>query len=309
MNGHEGAVSSTKVIWLMSFPNSGSSFTTKMVRALTNSPTATAYGEEHVNASTGLSVPLANEVKYQNGPFLSYTHNLNTPQRYVLTKTHCGGRCSRCKPINFVESKASFKQECLTARRSLPFSEEYEKTQYEENMVHKAIHMIRNPLDNVVFRFHLAKKISEKTDEKFNFTNDADGFQKWCNEWDHAFHKEEEEYLDKLLLQDLSDIPCHADFYRYVQWHNLAFSVIEEMSIPLHIFHFEDYEHDFNKTKNDILLFMEATEVPIKSKKQPVFIVGKTYEYFYTPKQKESIRNFVLEHSSQQTYQEMVRYF
>lgn len=308
VNG-QANVSLPKVIWLMSFPNSGSSFTTKMVRTLTNSPTATTYGEEHVDALSGFSIPLARGVEYQNGPFLSYTHNLNVPQQYVLTKTHCGGRCSRCKPINYVESNKSFKQACLTARRGIPLNETYEKNQYEESLVQKAIHIIRNPLDNIVSRFHLVKKLSKKKDETFNFTDDADGFQNWCYEWDQTFNKEEEEQIDEIFLQDLPEIPCHADFYRYVQWHNLAFDIIEEMSLPLHILYFEDFEEDFNRTKDEILQFMEAKEVSIESKRRPMFIPGKKYEHFYTPKQIKAIRKFVFEHGSQQTQYVMKKYF
>ena len=76
-----------KVVWLMSFPNSGSSFTTKLVRDITNQSTATNYGEEHVN-SMGISEVIEYGKEYENGPFLV----LNSEKRkffngkFVLTK-------------------------------------------------------------------------------------------------------------------------------------------------------------------------------------------------------------------------------
>lgn len=76
-----------KIIWLMSFPNSGNSFTTTMVRTFANISTATNYGEEHVNED-GLSEAITDEVDYENGPFLILNSKKKRLQngRFVLTK-------------------------------------------------------------------------------------------------------------------------------------------------------------------------------------------------------------------------------
>lgn len=76
-----------KLIWLMSFPNSGNSFTTQMIRILTNESTATNYGEEHVN-SFGFSETIEDGIEYKNGPFLVLTSNKRKlPNgKFILTK-------------------------------------------------------------------------------------------------------------------------------------------------------------------------------------------------------------------------------
>ncbi len=78
-----------KVIWLMSFPNSGNSFTTALVRSYTNSMTATNYGENHLNED-GVSQPIHSSKKYNNGPFIVSPTSLRetATSKYVLTKVH-----------------------------------------------------------------------------------------------------------------------------------------------------------------------------------------------------------------------------
>ena len=76
-----------KIIWLMSYPNSGNSFTTFLVRTYTNSITATNYGENHLNEN-GSSVPIYNGDQYQKGPFIALTPSSRKALvgKYVLTK-------------------------------------------------------------------------------------------------------------------------------------------------------------------------------------------------------------------------------
>lgn len=76
-----------KLIWLMSYPNSGNSFTTFLVRTYTNSITATNYGENHLNGR-GSSVPIYNGDQYQRGPFIVLTPSSGKSSvgKYVLTK-------------------------------------------------------------------------------------------------------------------------------------------------------------------------------------------------------------------------------
>ena len=72
------------IAWLMSFPNSGTSYTSAIVRATTGQRTASNYRQESA---------IVDEV-LPNGPFYSYCPECDENQRgYLLTKTHCGGTC------------------------------------------------------------------------------------------------------------------------------------------------------------------------------------------------------------------------
>jgi hypothetical protein len=75
------------VVWLMSFPNSGTSYTTDAVRELAITTTATNYG-------------LEGAMKGQESTPVFLVHvtpgrEINIP-KLLLTKTHCDGYCSSC---------------------------------------------------------------------------------------------------------------------------------------------------------------------------------------------------------------------
>lgn len=303
-----------KVVWLMSFPNSGNSFTTQMVRMHTNHFTATNYGEEHIGEN-GTSVPIHNHPMYARGPFLSESNTKSRAMgRLILTKTHCGGRCSRCGPETYMETLESFKTACLTARRGISSSTKngvlaFEKMQYHQDLVYGAIHIIRDPFDNIVSRFHLIQKVNKKQGKKNfenHFPNDALGFRKWCNYMDGQYLASEAKFLDNVTLDLLRNIPCHSDFYRYIQWHNLAFQVTDVMNIPAMIVHYEDYEHNFHETKDRILSFLDLKDV---SYRNVTFSSGKTYGHYFTADEKRGVLNLLYHLSSAQTQKEVMRYF
>ena len=58
------------------------------------------------------------------------------------------------------------------------------------------------------------------------------GFFRWC-----AFDDQDKKiigshFIDDALKERMERIPCHNDFYRLVQWHNLAFAMTRAMNIP-----------------------------------------------------------------------------
>ncbi|KAL7555686.1 hypothetical protein ACA910_015238 [Epithemia clementina (nom. ined.)] len=92
------------LVWLMSFPNSGTSFTMRMILRATNRSTATNYGIESqwnnlVNvpalgaSDNGIDAATSpNNVVLPTGPFLtraSLWQHLELPDSWFLTKTHC----------------------------------------------------------------------------------------------------------------------------------------------------------------------------------------------------------------------------
>ena len=80
------------IAWLMSFPNSGTSYTIRLVRTTTGKNTATNYGTRNLG-NDGTSVAVFRDSP--GGPYWSdpLTTNYAQPKRgYLLTKTHCGGK-------------------------------------------------------------------------------------------------------------------------------------------------------------------------------------------------------------------------
>ncbi|KAL7470287.1 hypothetical protein ACHAXS_010517, partial [Conticribra weissflogii] len=344
-----------KIAWLLSFPNSGTSYTTKLVRRITQTSTATNYGEEsqYLHPVTGGNVPVLKwspggpfwsspsssssvSSSSNSGRFVGYdgrsvSGGLSSP--LVLTKTHCTGRCVSCTAREYLTNLTEFYGGFQTGKRyhvtdgnyseyvvdwsSNPSAaaviddentttnhriiKKYEKrlevTNYNATkLVAKAIHLLRNPLDNIVARFHLARKRSRKKGESdfeeftSKYSNDREGFREWCRHLDtkeeylkverelfssdefshysgfgingvfkseniNGTHKDDYK-IGEIILRAMEGIPCHADFFRYVQWHNLAFRMISEMKIPELVLRYENYESNFNFTLHSILQFL-----------------------------------------------------
>merc|ERR1712130_70940 len=65
-----------------------------------------------------------------------------------------------------------------------------------------------------------------------NYQNDREGFRAWCRDTDSRFKEERKQYLKEAALKHLDKVPCHTEFYKYTQWHNLAFAVTAYLGIP-----------------------------------------------------------------------------
>ena len=214
-------VQSPRITWLMSYPNSGTSYTMHMVGKGGNRTTASNYGAEcDIANATGSNLPL-----YPNspdGPFVMSDHS-QLPSRYILTKTHCGGRCNECEPSKYIETDESFLIMC--GQGGLIHStnnDGWEKihVRYNPKLAKKAIHLIRNPFDNIVSNFHLEhheKKRKGRQNWIYTFPNDEFGFRNWCYDLDQRYHKEESELIPQQIVAMFHHVPCHAFFYRYAQ--------------------------------------------------------------------------------------------
>lgn len=340
---------------VMSFPNSGTSFTLDLVTAASNMSMATNYGweqagtgvadsnnyshNESINNSTapfGITVPIFPSDTPAKGPFWIQPLEKH-PRVAVLTKTHCGGYCHDCRPHKSVESPHSFMMHCamsevqrmktivrsmnttnntdLTASdgedEEVDFEEKVitEHHVYDYNDIDRAVHLFRDPMDNMVSRYHLGvHKVTKqnKTELIQRYTYDAAGFTNFC--WDKTyFHDEQSEsHVDQDVLQLIQDVPCHMDLFRYIQWHNLAFIVTDDyLNLPTHIVHYEDYNSNMEATLQSLLDFLElpntGAEYPFQS--------GKSYRYYFTDDQIARMRTATMMLASPLTWHYMERYF
>lgn len=298
--------SKPKLAWLMSFPNSGTSYTSKLIRTITNASTATNYGASTRDAY-GCSRPIASNLN-TTGPFWqsnTYDHLGGSGDgEYLLTKTHCGGYCNGCGPSLYFETAQSFAEACSTGKMSARCrfdneakSDKDEKrfvvVQYDGSaLVERAVHLLRNPFDNVS-RFHLkAKELDSRRNNKSNgdskdlmhFDYTKEGFREWCNHIDASFVEEESTltaFIKRKVL--LKKIPCHADFIRYLLWHHYAERTQANLMLPTLILHYEDYFSNFNETVAELMTFLNIERM----KNEPeLFESGKTYRDYFTRTEK-----------------------
>lgn len=291
-----------KVVWLMSFPNSGTSFTIHLTREASNTTTATNYGLEG-EIKDEPSVPVFNSSV--EGPYFELIPDrfTNLPPKYILTKTHCGGFCSDCHPRGYLESSRSFQIGCQSGKRGKMTDSglSTEFVTYNSSLVTKAIHILRHPLDNVVARFHLYYKREQAMNNK-DFTTrypyNSTGFNSWCADQDKTHDLSKYRWVDEPLTKKLNAVPCRQEFFRYLQWHNLAFETSRALSLPTLIMHYDDYSNEFDLALKRLLTFLE---LPSAGGVEP-FSHGKVYRDYYSPEQRAAVLDLIEEQATAETW-------
>lgn len=140
------------------------------------------------------------------------------------------------------------------------------------------------------------------------FPSSREGFRSFCRALDARFASEEEKsrLVDPKVLAIAKHVPCHGDFFRYVQWHNLAFITTEDfMAIPTYVLHYEKYSTRFNETVSDLLNFLHLEWKGHDTE----FIGGKAYADYYLPEERESVRVAMEELASHRTWENIRHYF
>ncbi|KAL9188554.1 hypothetical protein ACHAXT_006932 [Thalassiosira profunda] len=308
--------SSFPIAWLMSFPNSGTSYTSYLVRTVTGLRTATNYGTENLDAD-GMSVRVFEDS--DGGPFWSdplkpkYAFPQAGSKGYLLTKTHCGGRCDQCPPVKYIESHRIFARRCFEGYHiEKDASGEHREVlgSHNKDLVSRAVHLIRDPFDNVVSRFHLTYKHFVKrnyTDKLAAYPRSKEGFRSFCEDLGKRFRKEEEasKFYRGVLDNDVKKLPCHADFFRFLQWHNLAFATTWDLRIPTHVLHYENYTSNFAETKDELLRFLDQGDVH----EPPLFVTGKTYRDYFTEEEVQTVATMFSKLALEKTLEHTKHYF
>ena len=103
-----------QIAWLMSFPNSGTSYTLHLVHQVTNTSVGTNYEKEVKKDSSDIIAESVHSSSNKYfGPFVLQPH-LKKPSSYILTKTHCSGYCNDCPIEKYIVDRYQFAQGCAT---------------------------------------------------------------------------------------------------------------------------------------------------------------------------------------------------
>eukprot|EP00536_Pseudo-nitzschia_multiseries_P012581 jgi/Psemu1/298157/fgenesh1_pm.490_\ len=311
------------IAWLMSFPNSGTSFTMTMVARSTNKAFATNYGDEVIAPDEPNSLSIY--PRRPEGPFWpGMSGKMHTPrdlpEKYVITKTHCGSRCSDCGPDEYIETTEEFLRRCTLGHARLTPAKIRRKydVEYPSERVHRAIHLIRNPMHNLIARYHLEhrhKGYKNNTEWQEEHSNDSQGLHKWC---ESVANKYKDQDLQFFGSEDrIPRAPCHGEFYKWTQWHNLAHETIRMMrgevegtdfpvrDVPVLRVYYEDYNTKFNETAEGILDFLELEQVaPFRE-----FASRKDYGGYFSTQELTDIRDLVQSVATEATWRDVQHYF
>jgi len=280
---------SPRIAWLMSFPNSGTSYTMRNTVSLTNMSVATNYAEEVDDRVVPLRPDLA------DGPYILHPEMGISP--VVLTKTHCNPR----------HSIANFESGCRTASKI--FNGKQIKAHYPAWLVEKVVHLLRSPFDNIVARMHLGVRKQRKKglseDILRTFKETREGVRSWCDFLDHNFGGNVKSWVPPKDQYLLDRIPCYSDLLHYVRWHELAIQVYEQYQVPVHVLFYEDYTYKYNETISSLYDFLE---LPVVGRPQK-FTRGKTYKHLFDDNEIEAIAQLIRATATAKCWNILSRYF
>jgi hypothetical protein len=182
--------------------------------------------------------------------------------------------------------------------------------QYDFHNVEKAIHLLRDPFNNIVSNFHLDRNKKVKGNNTaflLEFPNNASGFKQWCRSIDKRHYEEEidSNFLPNFITTLYRDVPCHTLFYLFAEWHNLARQVTLDLSLPTLVIHYEEYEQNFESTLSNIMEFLNLP----RAQKPIEFISGKVYNDYFTLDERLAAKELVQAISDEWTWSAVSRYF
>ena len=217
---HDSEAFNPRIAWLTSFPNSGTSFTMGLVARATNTTFATNYGIE-ANFGSKEVASLSIYERHPEGPFMpdpvtSFHHRKLPYGKYVMTKTHCGGYCFNCRPETYAYGYReeadermpslpppglSFLGDCASGH-AVDDRGNIVDVSYPPERVSRVIHLIRNPIHNLIARFHLERKhhsdANTASDRQWleEHPDNQVGMSKFCDEENDRRWDEETKFFD-----------------------------------------------------------------------------------------------------------------
>jgi len=213
----------------------------------------------------------------------------------------CAGYCYDCLPKQYIHEFGQFYKGCVSGSRVTVKGGEVtnEIVAHDQSLVKKAVHIIRNPLDNVAARFHFVWK---RGDTGLNF--DTEGYHEWCSYLDDKYKEDYKSAYSQPLWELAQKVPCHAEFYKYVQWHNFSFEVTGKntLNIPVLII---DYEHFHSHLESTIKRLLDFLELPNKHS-PPEFIFNR--HRFFSEEETKNIYLFLRSLATEQTWEYLEPY-
>ena len=280
--------SNSSIILMISFPNSGTTYTMSNVEAISDLPTASSYDNEVHYEGKPLFVG-----EPHKSPYIT-TDTLDRP-RFFMTKSHCRGMSVVCHPRY---EPIEFEQTCMSIFTHKANGKAVPHPYHE--LPAKAVHLVRDPHDNLVARMHFYNYYNDNV-----YSRDEAGFREWCSYVDSlpgVFYN----IRDQLVLSaDTWNLPCLSEWFRYVQWHNNAVAMLDSHDYPVLTVHYEDYSLDYRNTVDTLIDFLELEPVqpPLE------FIANKTYHSYFDARSKQLAAEFVRQVATPECWRVLQRYF
>eukprot|EP00565_Helicotheca_tamesis_P000585 CAMPEP_0185727486 /NCGR_PEP_ID=MMETSP1171-20130828/3161_1 /TAXON_ID=374046 /ORGANISM="Helicotheca tamensis, Strain CCMP826" /LENGTH=396 /DNA_ID=CAMNT_0028396065 /DNA_START=196 /DNA_END=1386 /DNA_ORIENTATION=- len=304
---------SPEPVWVLAYPNSGTTYTLALMEQVTNYSMATNYMGDVLQPVP--DIPLYEDLP--EGPFWRGPSIKPLPETTVLVKTHCAGYKEHHKEDAhkiYSLTVETFIRECGRTTiygdpsKRLVNSRERQQRDgyYDSSEVQKALHIFRNPFDNLVARFNNYHFKKSRGSHRVRYEKNREGFRAFCHDRNADF---DEKYRDIEMTNVVKELAkrtiCYDNAMAYVLWHNRAFETRDRMKLNTLQFRYEDYETKFGETLPRLLKFLDLPErgTPLE------FHAGHHYFDYYTQEDRENIKALVKELASERTWEAIRGYF
>lgn len=312
------------VAQMIGFPWSGQNFLQQAIHTKTETATANNYGSAFMRTSGVMATNIISSIPlYKNdysGPFsLSAVYPFPT-KGYVLTRSYCAGHCLECMPKDYLTSNlAEFEFQCNAGLRyslDMPVPLRNAITSYKDDVVKKYVVMVRDPLD------HIASRFEHEVDRHVSYdpygiadqlTVDKDGFDVYCGYVDREIFNgrlweyEKTSYLEDSEIRKIAEhVPCHADFYRLVQWYNYALEMLDDKKKPILYVYFEDVKKSPDEEIEKVIEYLDLETV---AEKHPILQGSVWQGSYFDELQRKYAKKFIKHFATESTKNLLSRYF
>lgn len=271
--------SSPQLAWLMSYPNSGTTFTLNHISAVSKLTMATNY---KIDKPRPIHPVYRDQ---QEGPFWREPHDIKTcPNTTILVKTHCvhtGG-----ESMIHTHSIERFIAGCYETRLG---GASDRRGSYHG--VSKVIHLIRNPFHNLIANYHFMLMNGQKA------LQSVQDFSRRCLQAKH----------DPPFLVNATTVgsTCQFRLIAYIVFHNQAFEVAARLGIPSLTIYYEDYQSDLRGTTQQVLDFLD---LPFRGELLS-FTPRLDYDDYFSTSDRASIKALAKQWASDKTWAAIEHYF
>jgi hypothetical protein len=368
-----GSDDGLKIIQLLTYPMSGTTYTLRLYGESTRVTVATNYaysGKRTTKDGHNLPVfPNSNtntniHNNEENGsPY--WTDAVGTgiattkPSKYVLSVSHCHGYCFYpCKPDRYVQTLPSFEEGCRSVygptKKVQDMMEDFyqppkststgmfgknadhnaekndgsqgsgaedgangeaavDKYIIPRSKVAKVVHLIRDPISNVVSRFHEYRRLKLGFPDRSEET-DREEFRDWCKKMDSDVELmasiADSFLITSKIKEVMKDVPCHSEFFKYVAWHNHVVDMIWNKNYKSLTIYYEDYAKEERTQAEELATFAEESLVSADSIPSIMLLITvRMYKSYLTDAEIQSVEIFVRTMAYPNTMQLLERYF
>lgn len=283
-----------KIVWLFSYPESGTTYVMHVIHVVSQRSTASNYGTVLIDRRGNIVEPEADSSPvFSNYLGPSYSNFMPSPDKYVLTRTHSYGTCHNCPPWKYLGPAAYLKHMKSNTYGSVIVGGQPKIMKYDISLVEKMLILVRDPIDNVAARF--MQKVQKEIDDgnagyATLYPINRLGFKQYCEDMNNSPFRNLEQnwYETGGFWEEASIIPCGSEFVKIFTFYNHARLVGLQYNLEMKTVTIKDFAVDLENTLNDVFNYLELPRV--NAPPENLLKNGEgLFAHFYTPEQLTNI--------------------